>query len=279
VLPLPEHALDAGRGARAAAVAGEGRGGRHQRRVAPCAVAAAAAALAARGVRAHAPPRLPRRAPAPAPACSIRRTRVVSDERRGDGAARRQQAHPSSPIAQGGGFRKTEDQTTTHPIPSRRLSDRSPAATPSWEPEPRTHDPFPEPGNSCGGALAMGDWFESRDGESGGEGLGRRRTTPPELRHATCKRGRLASNSHACLRARVVCRWGGGIGLFMGAWEDGGSLENWSPARQAPMESANQTQRMQIHFELHHLWNNIAVAWILSGVLGERKSTSHGRTC
>ena len=83
---------------------------------------------------------------------------------------RGRQAHPSSPIAQGGGFRKTEDQTTTHPIPSRRLSDRSPAATPSWEPGPRAHDPFPEPGNSCGGALAMGEWFESRDGESGGGG-------------------------------------------------------------------------------------------------------------
>lgn len=62
VVPVPEHALDAGRGARAAAFAGKRRGGRHRRRVTPpCAVAAA---LAARGVRVHAPPRLPSRAPA-----------------------------------------------------------------------------------------------------------------------------------------------------------------------------------------------------------------------
>jgi len=111
---------------------------------------------------------------------------------------------------QGGGFSdQAEDETTTHPIPSRRLSDRS--RRPVWEPEPP----------SCPWAWQQ-LWRLVRNGSSDSNhetaerrwrGVRKGRNTS---RATACKRnmqtGRHASNSDACLRAREW--YADGIGLL-----------------------------------------------------------------
>jgi hypothetical protein len=150
-----------------------------------------------------------RRAPGLQHSADARGERLSDDDEAATGAPK--QAHHA-----GRRVSEAEDGGATHPIPSRRLSPIDRPARLGTRALPL------EPGNSCGGWLVRnGSGAVIRiTRRGGGEGFGRGGTSAAELlRHAnaTCKTGRHASNSDACLRAHEWYAGGmEGLGLFIG---------------------------------------------------------------